>query len=268
VAPLVSAIVTTRNSAATLEACLASIVAQTYDPIELIVVDNGSTDRTREIAERHAQLVLDHGPERSAQRNLGVERAAGDYVLIVDSDMTLPPAVVGEAVEAAERENAAAVVIPETSIGDGVWSRARALERRCYIGDDTIEAARFFLRDTFLAYGGYDPELTGPEDWDLPARMRGRERTARASTAIVHDEGRIRLTQLARKKYYYGKGFARYIARHPDLARSQLRIVRPAFLRRRDELAREPALTAAMLFMKVVEFASGAAGLLAARLGR
>jgi glycosyltransferase involved in cell wall biosynthesis len=265
---LVSVVVTTRNSAATLADCLRSVREQTHEPVELIVVDNASTDATPAIAREHADLVLDHGPERSAQRNLGVERAGGEYVLIVDSDMTLPPPVVAECVEVATRAQATAIVVPEISVGEGLWSRARALERRCYEGDETIEAARFFRRATFLEHGGYDTGITGPEDWDLPARMRGRETFGRSTTPIVHHEGRLSLVGLARKKYYYGRGFGRYIARHPELAKRQLKIVRPAFLRRRRELGREPALAAAMLFMKAVEFGSGAAGLVSARLGR
>ena len=59
--PLVSVIVPTRNSAATLEACLKSIGNQAYGPIELIVVDNHSSDATREIAKRFTDMVFVKG---------------------------------------------------------------------------------------------------------------------------------------------------------------------------------------------------------------
>ena len=96
--PLVSVVVPTRNSRRTIEACLRSVGAQTYRPLELIVVDNGSTDGTWTVAARHADLALRGGPERSAQRNLGIGRAAGEWVCYVDADMELAPDVVERAV--------------------------------------------------------------------------------------------------------------------------------------------------------------------------
>ncbi len=172
-------VVPTRNSARTLEACLASIRAQTYPSIELVVVDNGSTDGTKEIARPLADIVLDAGPERSAQRNRGAAATRGRYLLIVDSDMALDSGVVQACVAVAEASAASAVVIPERSVGTGFWAAVKALERSCYVGDETIEAARFFTRKAFERHGGYDESMTGPEDWDLPARDAGRPRGRR-----------------------------------------------------------------------------------------
>jgi glycosyltransferase involved in cell wall biosynthesis len=259
----VSVVVTTRNSARHLEPLLESIGAQTYSDVELVVVDNGSTDGTLGIARRHADTVLDTGPERSAQRNRGVDAATGEFVLILDSDMVLDAAVVAECVSEAQATGASAVVVPERSVGTGFWAECKALERSCYEGDETIEAARFFRREAFVRHGGYDERLTGPEDWDLPARMRERgEIIGRVGdVAILHDEGHLRLLTLARKKFYYGTHFQGYMRRHPRLAAKQLRVVRPAFIRHRRRLARQPALAAGMMLMKLVEFAAGAAGL-------
>src|SRR5687768_3411679 len=75
--PLVSVVVPTRNSQRTIERCLRSIREQSYPAIELVVVDNFSTDDTFQISTELADLVISAGPERSAQRNLGIERASG-----------------------------------------------------------------------------------------------------------------------------------------------------------------------------------------------
>src|SRR6266550_6199418 len=97
---LVSIIVPTRNSARFLRACLDSIKRQTYRLIEIIVVDNHSTDGTIDIASEFTTSVFTFGPERSAQVNFGVRLAAGQYVYKVDSDFVLDRQVVESCVAA------------------------------------------------------------------------------------------------------------------------------------------------------------------------
>jgi glycosyltransferase involved in cell wall biosynthesis len=268
VAGRVSVVVTTRNSSDTLGDCLASIRAQNYDDVELVVVDNHSSDDTKEIAGRFADVVLDAGPERSAQRNRGASASSGEYLLIADSDMILTPEVVDQCVAVARAEDAVAIVVPERSVGAGLLARAKALERSCYLGDSSIEAPRFFTREVFDRYGGYDEAMTGPEDWDLPARMRSQESAGRIEAMILHQEGDLRLLALLRKKYYYGKSAYRYVKRHPAVARRQLSPLRGAFVRNWRLLADQPGLSAAMLAMKLAEFAAGALGMLHAAVGR
>lgn len=266
---LVSVIVPTRNSARSIRACLASIRNQSHAPLELIVVDNHSEDKTRAIAEELADAVLVTGPERSAQRNHGARRAGGAYLFFIDSDMVLEPKVVAEATALAAA-GAHAVVIPEVSFGTGFWARCKALERSLYLGDETVEAARFFRRADFEAVGGFDEAMpAGPEDWDLHERIKALGISiVRTSSLIYHDEGVPTLRELARTKLYYGHGMAAYIDKHPRLARTQLRVVRPAFVRHWRRLAADPITASGMLVMKACEFAAGGVGLLAQRLDR
>jgi glycosyltransferase involved in cell wall biosynthesis len=246
-------------------ACLESIRAQTYEPIELVGVDNHSTDGTAELAAPLVDRFLSTGPERSAQRNAGARASSGDHLLFVDSDMVLEPNVVSECVEVAGVGPAeqTIVVIPEVSVGTGFWARCKALERSCYVGEETIEAARFFPRALFFELDGFDEDLpAGPEDWDLHARARrAGARLARTAAYIRHDEGDLRLADTLAKKFHYGGSMGPYIRRHPSLARRQLRLVRPAFVRHRRRLASEPGVAAGMLFMKSLELLAGAAGL-------
>ena len=170
--PLISVIITTRNEEVVIEKLLQSVRAQTYPHLEVILVDNHSTDRTCEIARLYVDKLLVQGPERSAQRNLGVREAAGDYVLTLDADMELSPTVVEEAVILViENPDIKAVCIPERSFGDNFWAQCKALERDCYLDDHEVTATRFFERGVFLRVGGYDETLHAAEDWDLSQRM-------------------------------------------------------------------------------------------------
>lgn len=253
---LVSVVVPTRNSARTLEACLRSIRAQTHGQIELIVVDNHSTDGTASIAHGLADLVLTRGPERCGQRNAGAGEAHGRYLFFVDSDMVLEPDVVAECIET----GADAVVVPEVSFGAGFWSRCKALERDCYAGNGSIEAARFVTPSLFVAAGGWDETLVAGDDWDLHARVLACGGClGRTRSLIRHDEGRLTFGGLLRKKFSYGRSWRRYARKHPALARQQL--LRPALLRQWRQLADRPLTLAGMVLMKACEYAAGGVGL-------
>jgi glycosyltransferase involved in cell wall biosynthesis len=80
--PLVSVVITTKNEEKNIENCLRSINGQTFTNVELIVVDNFSEDETVEIAKKYTTKVYFKGPERSSQRNYGVQVAKKELELI------------------------------------------------------------------------------------------------------------------------------------------------------------------------------------------
>lgn len=88
----VSIIVPIFNSAKSLERCVESILGQTYRNIEIILVDDGSTDRSRsicdEFAKRDSRIIVLHQDNSgvSSARNCGISLANGDYIQFVDSD--------------------------------------------------------------------------------------------------------------------------------------------------------------------------------------
>jgi FkbM family methyltransferase len=208
----VTVVVPTKNAARTLSGCLRSLRAQTQ-PCRTVVVDNGSTDDTRAIAERWADVVLDAGPERSAQRNYGARLYPADVVAFVDADMVLQPTVLEEALVLL-RAGAGAVIVPERTVGSGFWVGVRAFERSFYDGSDAIEAARVFRWDVFDRAGGFDEQLTGPEDWDLTESARQIAPIGRTTAVAEHDEGCIGYLDACRKKAYYAEGLRRYVAKH------------------------------------------------------
>ena len=262
--PLVSLIVTTKNSKRTIEACLKSARRQDHAPVEVIVVDNHSTDGTIEIARRHADVVIEAGWERSAQRNVGILAARGEFVLILDADMVLDRNVVGAALDVADR-GAEAVAIPEESFGRGFWSACKVFERSFYANDTLVSAARFFRRQRALDVGGFDESLTGAEDWDMSIRVAGSAPIAFARARILHDEGRQTLIGMYEKKYYYGKSMPAFVRKHGKEALKRLSPLRSSLFAALGRVGRHPALASGLVIVKATEMFGGLAGALLPR---
>jgi len=246
--PLVSVVITTRNEEKNIENCLVSIREQTYRNIEIIVVDNKSADRTKELAGRYTDLVFDKGPERSAQRNYGmIDVAKGEYVMFVDADMIFAPRLVESCLRTIETGGFAALHIPEIILGSNYFSRVRRFERSFYDGT-VVDGARFFRKDAFVKAGGFDPSMSGPEDWDIDKKIKqgGRigllEKTSADLSGwslkafvesrgiketygdvIFHNEAEFSLKNYLSKKAYYSASFDAYVGKwgrdDPDLGK-------------------------------------------------
>jgi glycosyltransferase involved in cell wall biosynthesis len=261
----ISFVVPTRNSARTLDACLGSLRAQTHPNVEVVVVDNASTDGTADIARRYAHRVADRGPERSAQRNHGTALSSGDVVVFVDSDMVLEPQLAAGIAEVfAARPELGALVVPERSFGEGFLARCRVLEKSLYVGDVGVEAPRAFRREVVEALGGWDESLTAAEDWDLADRTAAAGvGVGRVAGWIWHDEGRIRLRATFAKKRYYGRWIDRYL--QMQAGRGKRKFARTALLRQPLRLLRHPVLTTGLVVLKATEAAGLVLGVRDAR---
>lgn len=106
----VSVIVPVFNSEAYLEKCLDSILSQTLDGVEVIVVDDGSTDASAEILAGYAaqqaalKVIRQSNSGLGAARNRGLEEASGEFISFVDSDDYVHPAMLQRMLEAVRRE--------------------------------------------------------------------------------------------------------------------------------------------------------------------
>ena len=261
----ISCIITTKNEGKVVRAFLSSIKTQNYKNFEIILVDNNSTDETVKTAKTFGAKIFTYGPERSAQRNLGAKKAQGKYVLILDADMILTKNVLAECVEKLEKDNnLGALVIPEKSFGKGFWAKCRVFEREFYVGEPAIEAARCFRKNIFLKFGGYDEKITGPEDWDLPLRMRKAGiKIGRIKSVIRHNEGRFSPFKSAKKKFYYASHAKVYLKRHPEMLLKQGNLLfRPVFFKKWRKLINHPILGTGMFLIKGMELTGGLLGII------
>ena len=208
--PIVSVVITTKNEEKNIENCLRTIENQTFNSIELIVIDNFSVDQTPVLARKYTAHIYSKGPERSSQRNLGAKVSNGKYILYLDADMVLSSGVIEECVEKCEHEGIDALYIPERIIGHGFWIKVRDFERSFYTGT-VIDAVRFVRKDLFEKVNGFDENLVGPEDWDFDKRIRQVGKTGIIHAELYHNDGQFKISYYLKKKQYYARGIQEYI---------------------------------------------------------
>lgn len=206
---VVSVIVSTKNAARSLQSALISLKKQTYKNIEIIVVDNHSSDQTISLAKKYTDKVYTYGPERSAQRNFGAKKSHGEYLFFLDADMELSSRVIEKCVDMNNKLDIAGLYIPEIIKGNGYWSSVRNFERQFYNGT-VIDAVRFVPKVIFEKIGGFDESLYAGEDWDFDRRVRKIGRTMIINAPLYHDESNFSFANYLQKKSYYSSGIGKY----------------------------------------------------------
>ena len=262
--PLVSVIIPTKNSEDTLETCLKSIRNQTYKNIELIVVDNNSSDATKEVAKEYVTLLLLGGSGMGSQVNFAVEKSSGEYVSYFDDDMYLGGWVISSCVEKS-LEGFDALVVPENTLHNSFWGRVRDEEKRFYEGDFDVEAARFFKREVFLDVGGFNEDLCGYRDFDLHQKVKGAGYSiGRISESLDHDVD-VSYWSIMRKRFNRASTLIDYSREHPGHLRNI--VFRKSLLVGVVTLFfRKPIVALGIVFLKLGEYSASGFGLIYSRL--
>ena len=171
--PLVSVIVPLYNAAPFIGEALESVIASTYRPMEVVVVDDGSTDNSlsiaQDIAKRHPEIKVLHQPNAgvSAARNHAIREAKGTFILPLDADDTISPTYIAHAVEAM-KDDVRVVGSKAEYIGakQGEWKlpnySPELLARR-----NMIPITSLFRKADWMRVGGFCEEEIYREDWDF-----------------------------------------------------------------------------------------------------
>jgi glycosyltransferase involved in cell wall biosynthesis len=182
--PLVSVIIPVKNGSATIGSCLQSVKRSYYKNLEVIVVDDHSTDGTADIARRYGCTVLQvtdgHGANHA--RNVGAASAKGTILLFIDADIMIRRETILTVVEKLEEEGVDAVVGLYTarhrhenfvSQYKNLWVRYSYLKSPAEI-DWLFGAISGIKREAFEKLGGFDTGLRnqqGTEDIELGKRF-------------------------------------------------------------------------------------------------
>jgi glycosyltransferase involved in cell wall biosynthesis len=179
---LVSCVLPVFNGERYLEEALQSVFAQTYRPIEVVVVDDGSTDSTAAIAAAHGDRVLvlqqaNAGP--SPATNRGIKAARGELLAFLDADDRWPPQKLALQAEHLAAHPDIAVVFAHAR---NFWIPELRQEEARYAGHRITRPLPAYTRGTMMArrsafdaVGGFDPGMAHGEvqEWVLKARATG-----------------------------------------------------------------------------------------------
>ncbi len=179
--PRVSIIVTCYNYGQYLAECLTSVDLQTYDNIEVIIVDDGSTDNTREVAHEfikdayHDQSrpwTYYHQPnsgQPAYPRNKGIELSTGELIICLDADDILMPTYVEECVQALKENPIASIAYTGVTCfgdSDAQW-QAPNFDGARLLMQNFITCASMFKKSMWKEVGGYKTYCRGAEDFNF-----------------------------------------------------------------------------------------------------
>lgn len=191
--PLVTVVCPAFNAAETLRASVQSVIEQTYKNLQIVIVDDGSSDETISIAEalaREDQRIEVHSQTNSGSciaRNKGFSLANGFYVSVIDADDLWPPWKIQEQVELLKSNPDSIVIggVRRFGVENGRWvwyhetlpfpyeGKINYLRRLLRLNDNEMVLLNTFCAKTefIVNEGGWDPLIHTGHDWDVWIRL-------------------------------------------------------------------------------------------------
>lgn len=209
--PWVSVIIPCYNCEGFLEEAIQSALAQSYPRVEIIVVDDGSTDRSGEIAQRlPVRYIYQENRGLAESRNLGIRESKGSYTVFLDADDRLRPEAIETGVRVLEQRRQCAMAVGDhvfVSAGGAylagsrkhclVTSHYEALLRSNFI---EMISSVLFRRSVLEEFGGFDTRLRVAEDYELYMRIARAHPICCHSAIIaeyrIHDSNTSRNSEL------------------------------------------------------------------------
>jgi glycosyltransferase involved in cell wall biosynthesis len=186
---LVTVVIPCYNQAHFLGEAIESVLSQTYPHFEIVVVDDGSTDNTSEVASGYppdkVRLIRQENKGLSAARNAGLYQSRSEYVVFLDSDDRLLPGALEVGVRELEAHPECAFVSGHirriAADGSPLRTPPQALHKAHVEGDHYARLLRYnyiwtpgsvmYRRSVFDSVGGFDPSVNATADWDLYLRV-------------------------------------------------------------------------------------------------
>lgn len=221
---MISVIIPAYNEENSIGTCLKSLCAQeTSRPFEVIIVNNGSTDGTRDVVELYThrlnlRIVTVHSPGRGNARFFGFKEAKGDLLLSLDADIVAPPDWIESYAHLFEQPDINAVTGPYC-IRDSAWHINTiynlwipicAYVSALFIGTFALRGGNFAIRrNVYMKAGQFDPNVDVHDDLELSLRVRKHHKILYMQRICVETSGRRLSRGLFRGGIEYVTGFIR-----------------------------------------------------------
>jgi glycosyltransferase involved in cell wall biosynthesis len=251
---LVSVIIPCYNDGIFLADAVRSVLNSTYENIQVIIVDDGSTDNTSEVAgtmveeSSKVKYLFHENRGLAASRNRGIEYAAGKFILPLDADDKISPEYIAEAVKILQaKEDVRVVYCNAWFFGkkQGEW-KLKPFTRKILPRENVIFCSAMYRKEDWVKAGGYSDEMkSGWEDWEfwisllknggevykLPLTgffYRIKENSMRKEMTKRKKSENIKFMNLKHKDFFYKelggplrthRGLSRFINRFSFLAR-------------------------------------------------
>jgi succinoglycan biosynthesis protein ExoA len=245
---LVSVVVPAANEDGFIGACLDSVLAQSYESLQLIVVDGASTDRTADVvrarAEEDTRVELIQHDRRNipSSLNLGLKAARGRWLVRIDAHCTVPPDYIEVAVRGLQ-DGWAGVGGRKDGVGRTAAGKAIAVAMgsRLGVGGSTYHHGTVRQEVEHLPFGayptcllreldGWDERLVANEDFELDHRLRAQgHRLLFDPSMTIAWHCRQSLGDLFRQYRRYGRGKADVALLHPGSLRPR-HVAPPVFV--------------------------------------
>jgi glycosyltransferase involved in cell wall biosynthesis len=228
--PTVSVIVPCYNYACYLPEAVESVLNQTYQDFEIIIVNDGSPDDTKEVAEK---LIAEHPQHQirlinqansgqpAIARNNGIAEAKGEYILPLDADDKLAPQAIELCLRAAKDYPGQPVVVygwmKRFGVEETVW-KTKPFSPHQLLHRDKLPYCSMYHRSVWEFQNGYSANVPGYEDWDFwvgAAKMGAKFINLPLVTTFYRRTGEASLVDSARKKHEWL--VAGMVSNHSDI---------------------------------------------------
>ncbi len=194
--PLVSVYVTNHNYASYIEQAIASVLSQTLQDYELIVIDDGSTDNSREIIERYAEhdkivTIFQQNQGLTVTNNIALRQARGKYIVRLDADDWLDEHALQVMSGVLEREDDVGLVFPDYYHVDKNGQVSDVVRRHNFDEVELLDqpahgACTMIRRQCLLELEGYDETIDCQDGWDLWIRLIQRYRVKNVNLPLFY----------------------------------------------------------------------------------
>jgi glycosyltransferase involved in cell wall biosynthesis len=204
--PFFSIIIPTYNRANTIQGSITSVLNQTFGAFELIVVDDGSTDNTKEVVSNFRDNRLKYVRQANAgvsqARNTGASQAAGEYLLFLDSDDSFTPRYLEKLhAEFLKGRYIIGFGFARTVDANGKEISFLKPQKSKELFGQRLAGSFAITKSFFKASSGYDPQLSYSENTEFFLRLKLGSQWDEDSICLVPDEGVIVTSRDSRMRF-------------------------------------------------------------------